>query len=354
MNNKRIEYLDIVKFISIFLVIFCHFPLLNSDSIIGNVLMLVCWFAVPCFFMTTGAIFLDRDFDFSKWFKRLIKTYIVLVIWKIIYLIFFIIYEDISIGNVSKIDILKYMFLFQDLSWVRAEHMWFMNSYISIWLVYPLILMCFKNNNEQYKRFFKLILVFLILVSFCINDFNIIINNIGKAVNKKNIANILSLEKINPFGCTSNAITFFILGGILHKYKLGEKYSKLKLSIISLIGIIIGLIGLIILRYSYTNTFTWDGTYLTNGYNNISTCILAISVFVFFQTIDLKGNKIINLISQNTLGIFYMHFIILTLVKKYFENIGVIYNFLKTIIVLLISLIICVIMKKIKIIKEIF
>ena len=48
--KKRIEYLDIVKVIAIFLVVFCHFVLL-SESIPSNLFMSACWSGVPRFFM---------------------------------------------------------------------------------------------------------------------------------------------------------------------------------------------------------------------------------------------------------------------------------------------------------------
>ena len=315
--------------------------------------MLSCWAAVPCFFMATGAIFLNREFDFKKWIKRLIKTYIVLIIWNIIYLIFFVLWKDISLNEISKFAILKYIFMFQNLPKIQSGHMWFINAYISVLLVYPIVLMCLNSENLQFKKFLKILFMILVFASFVAFDINIILENIGKILNK-NIANFITLGEIKPFGMYSNALAFFIIGGIFYRYKISDKYSKNKIIIFSILGMGLGLLGLILIRYSSTHTFTWDGKYLTNGYNYISTLVLSISIFAFFQTIDLKTNKGINVISQNTLGIFYIHVIILNLIGNCFKTSGIFYNFLKTIIVLLISTVLCYVMKKIKWIKEIF
>lgn len=46
MQKKRVQYLDIIKVISIFLVVFCHFVLL-APSIPDNIAMVACWCGVP-------------------------------------------------------------------------------------------------------------------------------------------------------------------------------------------------------------------------------------------------------------------------------------------------------------------
>lgn len=55
---KRIQYIDLLKAISIILVVFCHYVVLNENGVIDNIIMTLCWGAIPCLFMCTGAIFL--------------------------------------------------------------------------------------------------------------------------------------------------------------------------------------------------------------------------------------------------------------------------------------------------------
>lgn len=56
VNNEkvRIYYLDFLKAIAITLVVFCHYVWIPDNSFLGNVLMLLAWSAVPCFFMVNG------------------------------------------------------------------------------------------------------------------------------------------------------------------------------------------------------------------------------------------------------------------------------------------------------------
>jgi len=216
-------------------------------------------------------------------------------------------------------------------------------------LVYPLILLCFNNDNLQYKKFFKIIFIVLIFVSFIVNDINIII----KILNK-DLVNFLSLEQINPFGIYAQCMCFFILGGILHKFKLMDRYPKNQVIILSLLSIALGTAGLVLIRYTFTGTLTFDGVFIVNGNNYLSPLIEGIGMSLLFQTIDIKGNKVINFISQNTLGIFYLSGIIITLVCEYITYNGIFQIPIKVITTILICTLICYGMKKIKYIKEIF
>lgn len=73
--NNRIKYLDIIKTVSIFLVVFCHVPLLKYDSRIDNIAMLLCWSAVPCFFMCTGALYLNKEWKMEKYIKNMYNLF---------------------------------------------------------------------------------------------------------------------------------------------------------------------------------------------------------------------------------------------------------------------------------------
>lgn len=50
----RIEFLDIIKGISIILVVFIHFNVLSDKTIIGNIVMQFAVCACPCFMMVSG------------------------------------------------------------------------------------------------------------------------------------------------------------------------------------------------------------------------------------------------------------------------------------------------------------
>ena len=53
-KTSRIVYLDVLKGVSMLLVIYCHGVLLPYHSVVGNLMMTLAWGAVPCFVMASG------------------------------------------------------------------------------------------------------------------------------------------------------------------------------------------------------------------------------------------------------------------------------------------------------------
>ena len=69
--------------------------------------MLICWIAVPCFLLVNGAILLNKKLDLKKHYKKVLLIYIVNIIWKIIYLLFYMCINKFDLMAVSKFDLLK-------------------------------------------------------------------------------------------------------------------------------------------------------------------------------------------------------------------------------------------------------
>ena len=107
--KQRIEYLDSLKCVCMFLVVFCHGVVLPKESIIGNFFMSLAWAAVPCFMLVSGALMHNTSsFSFRNFFIKLFKLYTVLCAWRFIYYIAYYLLADLSF---SVIEILKYVFL---------------------------------------------------------------------------------------------------------------------------------------------------------------------------------------------------------------------------------------------------
>ena len=118
--QKRIQYLDIIKVISIFLVVFCHFVLL-AETIPANIFMVACWSGVPMFFMVNGALLFTRPLNLSKHIRKTLLIYIVLVLWKLIYLFSIGALCQVPVANFGKNQILLYLFAFGSLEGIGTD-----------------------------------------------------------------------------------------------------------------------------------------------------------------------------------------------------------------------------------------
>lgn len=351
-NKKRVEYLDTIKAISIFWVVFCHLPLLKTNSVLDNIAMVFCWSAVPCFFMTTGALYLNKDWNFKKYLKKLFNIYIVMCIWKIIYLIVYHYVGTINIKITPIKDIINYTFFLTGLKGVDDGHFWFMYAYISIFLIYPFFNIMFKNM-DKYKGF----LIFIMIFVFIATALTYTINFVFKYFHIENIQ-ISNIGRKLVYGNYSFVLLFFIMGGFLYKYNIYERFKDKKklIRMISIILIILGVLGLVFLKKALYNTFEWRGIYIEDGYHCSSTILLSLGIFILLQGINIKfkiPSKLFSEIGKNTIGIYYLHKPILEIVNKLeIEYRGSLINVLKSIAVIVVCYLIIIIIKKIPVLKK--
>lgn len=111
-NNKRIEYISLASVLSAIAVVYMHTNSCFWDFstsrywITANMIESIFYFAVPIFFMISGAMLIDfnKRYSLKEFFKKRIKkTVIPFIIWSFIGLIIEIYY--IKSVNLSSVNI---------------------------------------------------------------------------------------------------------------------------------------------------------------------------------------------------------------------------------------------------------
>lgn len=147
--NSRLLYMDNLKGICILLVVFCHYTLLSGSSVVGNAIMTLAWAAVPCFMMITGGLLCRKksDFDWKKYIKRLITLYVVIILWRIVYILIYIVMN----GNIyTGKDIIAGIFFMSDVNGINMDVFWYMKAYLVTYMIYPVIWFLLMNGGKKY------------------------------------------------------------------------------------------------------------------------------------------------------------------------------------------------------------
>lgn len=354
--KERISYLDRIKGFSIIMVVFCHTALLPKDSILGNILMSLAWGAVPCFFLVSGGIMnCSRHFSWKKYFIRLIKIYLVLAVWKLIYLLAYSSVNDVSF---SKETLFKYLFLFGNIENVNTGVMWFMTAYLLALLLYPITWFLFNCGKKG-----ETAAGFLMLISFVGGIGVNFVNFFVDILRKMTPVHFPTVERINmvlPLGDYKNFVFYFILGGFLFRYRneisAFIKSKKLLMALPPLM-VVAGTAGLTVIKFVQTGSFRWNGVYLQDGYGFFSAMVLAVGAYLFVQIyLSSPRMRITDFIGRNTMGIYYIHYVLLGVCVPFLEistdNYSLLLNIAKTVITVIISLAITFVIKKIPLIKN--
>lgn len=237
VKNKDMA-LEILRIISAFFVIFNHtdgykfFETTDNDTIKFWIYLFVsvfCKFAVPLFFMISGALLLGKEEPLSVVLKkRVLRIFIVLFVVSVIYYI-----RNVCF-NMSPLSV--YVFFGKLFESSIAGQLWFLYGYLAFLLLLPFLRLVIKKmTNELFIYGFILSGIFMCVVpllqyfvfneeyvihnSFDIFSINIIINPIvGYFIYNKidfvkiKLKHIITLWSLNlAFLCFTCFITYLII-----------------------------------------------------------------------------------------------------------------------------------------------
>lgn len=287
------------------------------------------YWAVPIFFMISGALLLSYEGTNSNFFqKRMKRIGLPLVFWSIFYLAIYCTRNECSFEYIIHAFITGKPFY----------HMWFLFCIAGLYLITPIVKNVYDNISEKEKKKFWIIFVFWI--SFA--------------------------ELSRTYVLHDDAYSIFeIFIYYLPYYLIGYEISKIKITNISpLFYILTGsLLTVILINMSLNVIFEKNHMLLIHtNYLNPVNFICAVSLFLVvnhYRNRMFFKNKMIKEISIASFGIYLIHPIFITLINKiiavdFINNLPLVTMSIYAILVILISYVTVKIVKRIPFFKYIF
>lgn len=332
--TKKDYNLDILRIISMVLVIVIHvanyycraFYDINAFSYFGAVVFnSVARVSVPIFFMISGALLLNKDYDVKKNKKRICKNIITLIIFTIVYLLW-----DYLYMNKTNINIIGLI------TSPERKMLWFMYAIIALYISLPFI-KAMVNGMDEYldKLFVKLWLLLcgvVYLLKSCLS---------------------LDLDYLVPIVGGTYYLGYFVVGYLIYKYQ-----DNLKMKIKPMIWIIIFALSSLITIFLTFVISLYKQTYFSSllAYRSLFIMLSSIAVFalVYFN-IKAKESKSISFLAKHSFGVYLVHGFLLNVLMNLlpYKDINSLIGVPICVIILLVgSLIIVMILKKIPVIKD--
>ena len=183
-KNRHIVWLDVVRFIAMFTVVFCHFadpfnfypgtaPNIGEIKLWGAIYGSVLRPCVPLFVMITGALLLPVRGDTSAFYKkRITRVLYPFFIWSVIYNLFpwitgwlgfspqiildFFPYAGEEVMRQSFSVAVKYILNIPFNFSILAVHMWYIYLLIGLYLYLPIFSAWVEKASERAKQMFLL------------------------------------------------------------------------------------------------------------------------------------------------------------------------------------------------------
>ncbi len=298
-QTSRIYYLDLLRAIATFSVIFIHVAGNNLYGDVGTppwitflIYSGIVKFCVPIFFMISGALFLDdrKVCNIKRLYTHnILRLVIFLLFWSLVYQFYNLLVTD---GQTMSLSVIKNAIL-QVLSGNTQIHFWFVYAMIGLYMIVP-VLKCFLQGAAQ-----KHLLYFLVLC--------LIFGSLYSTVGGKLPFIQNNVDKLN-IHIAAGYTGYFLLGHYLVKYPL-TKRGRTGCYVLGVFGLAVSIV------------LTWyvsmRGNAYIEDYCNYTFCgvlFWSMAVFTFFQTHGEKlqwCRKAATAFSKYSFGIYAVHMLIL-------------------------------------------
>lgn len=286
MGSRKIVYLDFLKAVAIFLVIFNHtgtrgFFLFSErqSSLLYPVylfLSLACKPAVPLFWMVSGALLLPKEESISRVYKhRILRMATVLVLFSLFHYFFLVCWESREFNLVE--------FLIKLYTFRHATSYWFIYNYIGMMMILPFL----RNLSRSMTRSHFVYLFFLILfMRGVIPIIQYLVSTIPgvRAVTNGNVLMMNSDLTANLF---SSNVLYFMGGYYFTKYLTDDDLTWKHAFLWNSAGFLAIIISCLMTQYKINITGQTAEANAQTFYNNL----IVIPTFAVFYTTRLYFSR---------------------------------------------------------------
>lgn len=273
-TTHKSEYIMLVNVLSMLAVVYMHvnncFWTFSTERYwkSADVIESVMYFAVPCFFMISGANLMDyrKRYDTKTFLiKRTKKTIIPYIFWSLFGIGFgmwmnTLRWEDVTIKYVVNGLI----------NGSLVTIFWFFIPLYVVYLSIPLF-----SAIEEEKR--KSVFVYISVVGFLLNVFIPFLARFTDWIPDNGSLRLY---------VTMSYLLYMVVGWLLHTQETKKLY-RMVLYILAIMGLFLHMFGTYFLSMRDGNV---NGTY--KGYNNVPCILYSIGVFLFFKQIGLKVMRV--------------------------------------------------------------
>lgn len=330
--SKRYDYLDILKILAMTMVCAYHFSWTGDlGTGVGRLAFGINSACCPLFFMVNGALMLPHHHNSNIIIPKIFRLLAQWYVWRFITVVLVRLFHGADLFPNGMIA----LFLGEHEE-VALNHLWFILTLANIYFLYPLLhreFWAFRTEgplNSYLCPFTALLFLFYFGPIAANTFFKALPSFQGILPRLATLSDRMSL-----LGSVGSMLFYFLLGGIMHFYF--GKLQKCPLWI-PLSGLAIGLITLYgrWLLESSAPGFEWDIVY--SAYVSVPCLLISVSLFTLaakvpWEAVPVQIKKQFYIIGDNTLSVYYMHWIfgctVLPLIFNVVGHTGLVINFIK-------------------------
>lgn len=357
-GNARLNHIDFLKCLAIYMVLLYHGNLYNNSVYPGMPLpLLLRYFSrallsacVPLFFFVNGYLLLSRPMDLKKHIGKTLRLMGITCFW----ILFLLLVLQPYFGVYHTWESFRLECWYLRGGW--NNHLWYMGALISVYLLFPVLKSAFDRDRKSFY-WFAAVAVFLVFGCNATDMGVTVYRLLARNEYNQHYNNLPVFYMFNPFNYHNGlAMAYFCLGGTV--WTLEQRLRELPRRWRNLVAAVVlagccGMLGMIGWRYSLYRGEIWDLVW--NGYNTVFTLGIVLCLYVLSLNWQ-REVALVKVISANTLGIYLIHDLIHKLLSPFVMQFPQMQTLRGTLVygagLLMITLGVCLVMKKLPLVKH--
>lgn len=310
-STSRYAFIDLLEAMAILMVLIYHgntgytdfvevptFARYAAYSVRGIVTT-----SVPLFFMANGFLLLPKPLNLKRHTIKTLRLAVLTVLWGAISLVLLSLMKQEPMTLRGFIhDLITWRY-----GWIN--HLWYMGALVCIYLLFPLIRSAY--DHPKVFLWFTAVCCILSFGNTMLNGALTLLRTLlGHPPEDYMTANIFNM--FNPLrGLYGFSVAYFCLGGLAHRYL--PQITAIPAKRRNLIAGLVLLLSLCLLPAwgifcSHLGGYRWDIG--TRGHDTVFGLFATLSLFVLslnYSGGDAAPHRFLRLISCNTLGIYFIH-----------------------------------------------
>ncbi len=356
-NRKRLNHIDLLKTIAIFLVLSHHSTLFSVDLFSTKGFDHLAYFLrsmlptqIPIFFLVNGYLLFKRPFDLKNHIRKTLRLVMLVIIWAVVLMP---IYMFIS-GESFSLRTMVLSILNLSIPWAMNIY-WFIGALVCIYIFFPALKNLFDADKKAFKYFTALCAFFVFGVDFA-NKILGLLSTLSLSLPVT--INYPLLTMFNPFyGTNGYTLFYFCFGGMLYEYE--DTIKTFPVTERNAAAVLVVLLSCLI-RYKVGVVYstqiegeTWDIVW--NGFNSIFTFFAVFCIFTLSLSYQ-KDVPLIREISSNSLGIYFTHELFVRSTRPLLFEIpqfcNIHFHLIYSFLIMIASLLLCLVLKRIPLLKK--
>lgn len=313
--ERRTSWIDLLEAMAIFFVVAYHSTLQTFDFLSNGT-----WSAylpyfirapfstcVPVFFFCNGYLRFKKQFCLGRHIRLTLRMFFLTCIWGVLLILILAVFH----GEWQALTLRDVLRRFINLDGIGF--LWYMGALVCVYLLFPLLKFAYDKHPAVFFYFFAVCFV----LTIGNNLLNIAATTASPLIGKPAVVYDFNFfGMFNVFrGWKGESLTYFCLGGIaVMLEKRLRELPKQKRNMAAAAGLFVSSLGYFAFAVlcSKISGAVWDIVY--SGYATFFT-FLNVCFLVLLAWNYQKENRLIQAVSKNTLGIYYMHAAVFALTK---------------------------------------